>query len=1284
MKQFVQVWADVGGTFTDCFVVEDGNRRSMKVLSSGVIRLPVVRQVHAKFIVISPDPVVCELPEGFWGGCTMRSIGHDGQSMVLGKIKRFDSGSVAFELDKPVPNDVCVTPNSIIELDPNIEAPVLAVRLLMGISLSDELPPLDVRLGTTRGTNALLTRTGSSTALVVTAGFADLLRIGDQDRPELFDLVIKKFSPLTEQVVEAKERLDASGDVLIPLDEEHLRSELKELRRGGVESIAICFMHGYLNDVHEEIAERIAKQVGFEQISRSSEVAPLIQMVSRAETTTLDAYLNPILAEYVQRVEEQFGGPDKCRLRMMTSGGNLVTAAAFRGRDSILSGPAGGVVALAHVAKSANVSAAIGLDMGGTSTDVSRYRGRVGRRFESRVAGVRVMTPMMDIKTVAAGGGSICDFQEGRLTVGPASAGSTPGPACYGRGGPLTVTDVNLILNRLSEDHFPFPLDRQAATERLNQIAAKLPDSLSPDSLEALAEGFLQIAVTHMAEAVRTVSTAEGNDVRQMTLVGFGGAAGQHLCHVADALSMNEIIDHPHSSTLSALGMGLAEVGRVNTRGVYQTIDGSTPQVLAQLCGELKIETLQELQSERFAEGDVHYDYEVDVRYVGTQSTLTLAAYPLETIGRRFHEKHQQTFGYRRSDRLVQCVSIRCEATIVAEQSGSQQEQLDPDSPDAKTTLPNSETYHGVVNRCELKPGDTITAPAMIISGESTLIVESDWNGEVLFDGTIRLRRTPSTSVSSVALPTESVSAETDPVLLEIIARRLQGIADAMGEVLRRTSISVNVKDRRDYSCAVFRHDGSLIANAPHVPVHLGAMGHTVRHLMKTYPVMFAGDCYLSNDPFAGGSHLPDVTSVTPVFCDKHVLSGRPDFFVATRAHHAEIGGRTPGSMPPDAVCLAEEGIVIRDFAFVRDGVCREKQLREHLISGPYPSRNADENLADIAAQQAAGEEGVRRLIEMTELYSVEIVDHYMQRILEVAADTVAEWIRGLPKHSMTFSDSLDDGTEIAVSIQRKDAQLVIDFAGTADVHPHGFNATPAIITAAVLYVIRSVSGNSQLPLCDGVLRDIDLLIPSGLLNPPANHDPNRCAAVVAGNVETSQRVVDVLLGALHAAAASQGTMNNLLIGDETFGFYETIGGGSGATNDDNGADAVHTHMTNTRITDPEVMESRLPLRLMRFEIRRGSGGDGRRRGGDGMIREIEFRKTLTLSLITGRRTRPPYGIDGGNAGKIGRNSLFKKGKRIDLPYAVTTMVETGDILLIETPGGGGWGQESGSQENNK
>ncbi|TWT76215.1 Acetophenone carboxylase gamma subunit [Planctomycetes bacterium CA13] len=1263
MQTTTQVWADVGGTFTDCFVVSNDQRRSGKVLSSGVVRYGVLRYcVVTGTIFLQPDAAFDSLPDGFWNGVGVRLLQEDGSATELGTVTDFTASTSTIQLDRTT---APLCSDQVIELDPQMEAPVLATRLLLGIPLVTPLGPVDVRLGTTRGTNALLTRRGAETALLVTVGFADVLRIGEQNRPELFDLAIRKPSPLTEQTVEVFGRMDQHGNVIREIDEQRLRDDLRRLKQSGTESLAICLMHAHVNDTHERIVQEIACEEGFTQISRSSEVAPLIKLVSRAETTTLDAYLNPILADYVHRVSKQFG--DQCHLQMMTSAGNLVIAESFRGRDSILSGPAGGVVALAHVARSAGTDAAIGLDMGGTSTDVSRFSGRVGRRFESTVAGIRVMTPMMDIRTVAAGGGSICDFVDGRLTVGPDSAGATPGPACYGRGGPLTVTDVNLLLDRLPADRFPFPLHRDAAQRRIDEIAAKLPAGKTP-STKKLAEGFLQIAVTHMAEAVRTVSTAEGNDVRNMSLVGFGGAAGQHLCRIAGALGMTSIVEHPDSSTLSALGMGLADIGRVVTRGVYEPFDDNTKAKIEGIAAELQKETLQLLTTEDQTASKPKFVFECDVRIVGTESSLPILAWPTESLVERFHEKHLQTFGYRRDQHAVELVAIRCEATLASNSISIAH---------AKTKAPSeiSKTFRGMIDRVTLCIGDRIEAPAMVVSNDSTLIVESPWTGQVLEDGIITLTHPTESPTERTGKKTaEMESTGDDPVLLEVIARRLQGIADAMGETLRRTSVSVNVKERRDYSCAVFRGDGSLVANAPHVPVHLGAMGHTVRHLMKEYPVMFAGDCYLSNDPFSGGSHLPDVTSVTPVFCDPNRTSGNPDFFVASRAHHAEIGGRTPGSMPPDARSLAEEGVLIRSFSFVRDGVVSETALRNLLSSGPYPSRNPNENLSDISAQRAAGEEGVRGLVEMSRVYSVSEIDRYMGGLLAIAAETAGAWIETLPLDPMRFSDSLDDGTVIQVCISRSGERLTIDFTGTDPVHEFGFNATPAIVTAAVMYVVRCAS-RSNLPLCDGVTQNIDLVIPPGLLNPPKHEDAEQCAAVVAGNVETSQRVVDVLLGALHAAAASQGTMNNVLIGDESFGFYETVGGGSGATEWADGADAVHTHMTNTRITDPEVMEVRLPLRLHRFAIRHDSGGIGSCRGGHGIIREIEFRKPLTLSLITGRRTRSPYGIDGGQAGTPGKNLLIRDGKEVELPWATTTQVAKGDRLRLETPGGGGFGE---------
>lgn len=1304
-----QVWADVGGTFTDCFVKSSGGIQVTKVLSSGLVRASLIERVDSRTLKLRlADQNACD---DFWVGAKVSRLDSGGRPVLLGTVDRsfategiirIAGGEIPEHIDAEN-GDEGEPDETVIEIDAGIEAPVLASRLLLQTPLRVPLPRLDVRLGTTRGTNALLTRGGAATGLLVTRGFADVLRIGEQNRPHLFSLAIEKNRPLTEQVAEVDERLDAHGNVLFPIDPVQLHEELSRLFRKGARSLAVCLLHAHVNDCHERVVDRVAREVGFEDISLSSEVAPLVKLVSRAETTALDAYLNPILDRYVATTWKQFGGPERCRLRLMTSGGNLVAPAAFRGRDSILSGPAGGVVALSEVARQHGTGKAIGLDMGGTSTDVSRFDGRIGRRYESEVAGVRIMTPMMDIHTVAAGGGSICGYRHGRFFVGPDSAGANPGPACYGRGGPLTITDVNLILGRIPVERFPLPLDRVAADARLRSIAeeansvaastnpsssrddsGEVDESNAFDSAEMLAEGFLQIAVTHMAEAARTVSTAEGADPRTMTLVGFGGAAGQHLCRVAEALQIRRVLDHPHAAMLSALGMGLARVGRVVTRGVYERLHQIDSTSLQEIVESLRDEVTSQLAEEQSAsENHVDHHFECDLRFWGTESTLTVSLEPAATLRERFHQKHQTTFGYDQPDRQVELVCVRCEATIPADSAVDTRVNRLGDQRHHHTQLWCEGRWQKVplLDRDGLTAGQALAGPCMVVSDHSTLVVEPSWQGEVGSDGTIEL--TPCSSAADA-----TVDRVDDPILLEVVSRRLQGIADSMGEVLRRTSVSVNVKERRDYSCAVFRGDGSLIANAPHVPVHLGAMGHTVRRLMTAFPTMFPGDCYLSNDPFNGGSHLPDVTVVTPVFCDGsksetgHRVSGpaetgRPDFFVASRAHHAEIGGRTPGSMPPDATCLAEEGILIRDFALVRNGNSDIPSLRELLQSGPYPSRSVDENIADVSAQQAAGNDGVKALQALAETYSAKTVDALMGRLLDVAGDAVADWITRLPDREMTFRDQLDDRSIIKVSIRRHEKnRLSIDFSGTAGVHPHGFNATPSIVTAAALYVLRCVSG-ADLPLCDGVLRDVDMIIPEGMLCPPYREDPRDCAAVVAGNVETSQRVVDVLLGALRLAAASQGTMNNLLIGDDSFGYYETIGGGSGATSAHHGASAVHTHMTNTRITDPEVLESRLPLRLHRFAIRADSGGIGRRCGGDGIVRELEFLKKLQVSLITNRRLIRPYGVLGGEPGSAGHNLLVRSGETTELPPSATVEVDAGDRLIIETPGGGGWGRSN-------
>ncbi len=1263
-----RLWADVGGTFTDCFLTMGDTRLTAKVLSSGVIRGELEAVLADETLQICWNDSV---PDQFWQTATLRLID---QGRAIFEARVVSQIGYCLKVDRPVPRNL--TMPLLVELDAGLESPVLAAHLLLNIPVHRPLPKLDVRLGTTRGTNALLTRRGVKVGLMVTQGFGDCLRIGEQNRPDLFTLEIEKPEPLTEHVLEIDERLTAGGQVLKPLVLDALDESLRQWQQAGVEAIAICLLHAFVNPVHEQQLAEYVEQFGFEQVSVSHRVAPMIKLVSRAETTVLDAYLTPVVAAYVQRLKRQFDrGGVQSSLRLMTSAGNLVDASLFRGVDSILSGPAGGVIALSKLSDREQ-RGLIGLDMGGTSTDVCRYAGRIPRDYESQKAGVRVLAPMMSIHTVAAGGGSICDVIAGRMTVGPQSAGSMPGPACYGRGGPLTVTDLNVVLGRLPAEHFPFPLDIEAAKGRLREVNAKLGERQF-DTLEAAAEGFLAIAVTHMAEAVRTVSTAQGSDPRDFTLVGFGGAAGGHLCAIAAALSMTTALDHRSASLLSALGIGLADVGRIRVVPCYEPLAEVSERRFDQLCQSAQQQAIEALQQEQAFTLHPSSTYqvrtEVDARYLGTESTLTLDAYPWHSLAQRFHDLHEQTFGFVQHGKPIELAVVRAEATYAS------QEPLDQPETAASQSLPDGQPidhrplFHGGrwhqapwYRRDGLIAEQTIIGPAIVFSEYSTLVIEPGWQAQMSADHSLCVTPT----VQQLA----SLRSGDDPVTLEVVARRMQGIADAMGETLRRTAVSVNIRQRLDFSCAVFDRHGQLIANAPHVPVHLGAMGHTVRTLMTRYPQMFPGDAYVSNHPFSGGSHLPDVTLVSPVFLKSD--QSTPSFFVASRAHHAEIGGKRPGSMPPDATSLGEEGVVIDAWALRRQGIDQRDVLRAHLSSGRYPSRDPETNLADINAQYAAGVQGARSLQQMIDSLGLDQVQQCVERLFDQAEQLVAKWIKTLPNHALTFTDSLDDGTKICVMLQRQGERLRIDYAGTSPQHPRCFNATPAIVSAATIYVLRCVIGGT-LPMNDGILRRIDLLIPQGLLNPVAGRDPFESPAVVAGNVETSMRVVDCLLGTLGLVAASQGTMNNVLIGDTSFGYYETIGGGAGAGPQHAGASGVHTHMTNTRITDPEVYESRYPVRLWRFALRTGSGGAGHHPGGAGLVRELEFLKPLSLSLITNRRgSHRPWGLAGGEPGQAGRNQWIRAdGEVVELAASASLEVLPGERLRIMTPGGGGFGK---------
>jgi 5-oxoprolinase (ATP-hydrolysing) len=1261
-----EFWIDVGGTFTDSFGRSpDGQVRHYKVLSSGVIKGAVSSGSTRQEII---DPLRAADPDEIWSGYRFRLLDEHGAARFETRVEKFRQDGASLKLADPLPHDP--RPGERYELASDAEAPIVAIRYLLGVPLASDLPPVTVRLGTTRGTNALITRRGARTALVTTRGFGDILHIGYQNRPRLFELAIRKREPLFAAAIEIDERIDAAGNVLLTPNREQVERQLRQLHAAGIESLAICLLHSYLRADHEEIIAEVARQVGFEELSVSSRIAPLVKIVSRGDTTVVDAYLNPILRRYVASLRTHL---PQSSLRLLTSAGGLVDADHFVGKDSILSGPAGGVVGFSRVAASAGFSRAIGFDMGGTSTDVSRFDGRFELEYETEKAGVRVVAPMMAIETVAAGGGSICHFDGVKLVVGPGSAGADPGPACYGRGGPLTVTDVNFLLGKIPPDRFPFPLDRAAAEARLAELVAQIANESSHQyqPLE-LAEGFVRVANAHMAKAIGSISVAKGCDPRDYVLVPFGGAAGQHACAVARELGMRQILHHPAAGLLSAYGIGLADVERHRVAGVYEELSPTSLEGLASVFQRLTDETTAGVLDEGIPREQITAEAFLDLRYRGVDASLSLpcpGGTTAEQLQKSFESEHRKLYGYIHASRPLEIVAARIEARGKSSSTLASSTQVATREIFAhRTTL----TYFAgqlvdtaVFDRAQLAPGDHITGPAILCEAASTTLIDPHWQAEVLSGGEILVQE------SGQPRREQTVSTAADPVMLEIFNNLFAAIAEQMGITLRNTSSSVNVKERLDFSCALFTPAGDLVVNAPHIPVHLGAMAETVRRTIIDNPTLRPGDVFVTNDPYRGGSHLPDVTVITPV----HQADGRLLFFTASRAHHAELGGITPGTMPPFSHNLGEEGVLIRNFKLIDAGREQWDDLQTLLLSGQYPTRDAKANLADIAAQVAANHRGASDLLRLVERYSLPVVEAYMGHIQSAAEQKVRRALTRLSDGAYPFVDHLDDGTPIAVTITITDDRASVDFAGTGPVVAGNLNANRAITTAAAMYVLRCLL-DEDIPLNQGVLAPVEILIPPGILNPQEASRPADSPAVVGGNVETSQRVVDVLLGALGVAAASQGTMNNLLFGDATFGYYETICGGSGATRDADGADAVHTHMTNTRLTDPEVLERRYPVRLRSFAIRRGSGGQGHTRGGDGVVRTLEFLAPLEVSLLSQRRgPYPPYGLEGAQPGALGRNTLQRKESTSEeLPGRAQFHVEPGDVLTIETPGGGGFG----------
>ena len=1160
------------------------------------------------------------------------------------------------------------------------EAPVAGIRFLLGYRLDQPVGPVQIRLGSTRATNALLERRGARTALVTTAGFTDGLRIGYQDRPGLFDLHIPQPPELYEATVAVSERLAADGSVLQTLDETAAWLALSGLRASGIESLAVCLLHGYRNPVHEQRIGAIAAELGFPHVSLSHQVSPLPKFIYRGDTTVLDAYLTPILRDYCRRLAAQLPGAD---LRFMTSAGSLVTLENFSGKDAILSGPAGGVVGTARITDRAGLAPAFAFDMGGTSTDVSRWNGdALTRRYETEAAGShirrhRLQTSMLEIETVAAGGGSICWFDGEKLAVGPRSAGADPGPACYGRGGPLTVTDLNFYLGRVPR--FPFALDLPAVTDRLDELIVQINTAKGGMcTRDDLAAGFLRVANAAMVAPIKKLAASRGDDVRTHTLVAFGGAGGQHACAVARELGMTRILCTPHAGVLSALGIGLAGVTKFAERSLTPIDDPIAVFV------SLETDLRARLATEGFPAGRLAPPRRtLEMRYQGQETRLPIPEPADGDFSTAFAHEHQRLFNFAFPGRAVENYAARVELSTVAETLPPSDITRLSHQPHpafvAQTWFDNDRIPTDVFERNALTPGMQIAGPAIVLESVATVVIEPGWVAEVTARNDLLLTTvasaTPATPATKMANYAE---LSPDIVELELYHGRFTSIAEQMGAALQRTALSTNVKERLDFSCALFDATGALVANAAHIPVHLGAMQECVRCLREDVPDLRPGEVYVTNDPFRGGSHLPDVTVITPVFTDASPL---PAFFAASRAHHAEIGGITPGSLPPGATTLAEEGVLLRAFRYdTTHPADSDAALRALLTSGPYPSRSPDENLADLHAQIAANQAGVLLLQRLIAQQGLPAVTAYTGHLQRTAENRMRAALVRQPVGTRTFRDTLDDGTSIVLALTvRADGTATFDFTGSGPVHPGNLNANPAIVASAVIYCLRCLLGE-PVPLNAGLLAPVEIIIPTdSLLHPTGHADPRRCPAVGGGNVETSQRLVDVIFGALGLVAASQGTMNNLLFGrggDAAFGYYETIGGGSGAGPAGPGASAVHVHMTNTRLTDPEILETRYPVRLREWSIRHGSGGAGQHRGGDGMVRELEFLAPLSVSLLTNRRTTAPYGAAGGSPGQPGRNLLRRSGETdfTDLPPAGTIEVHPGDILRLETPGGGGWG----------
>ena len=1147
------------------------------------------------------------------------------------------------------------------------DAAVQGIRDLMGVT--GAFPAASIRavkMGTTVATNALLERKGERVLLMITKGFRDLLQIGYQTRPRLFDLHIQRPDLLYEDVAEMTERLDADGQVIQPLNLNAARATLEAAYATGIRAVAIAGLHAYLNPIHETQMAEIARDIGFTQISTSAQVSRLTKLVGRGDTTVVDAYLSPILRRYVDQVAGALDLGHACdALLFMQSSGGLTDAQLFQGKDAILSGPAGGIVGMVKTGEAAGHSKLIGFDMGGTSTDVSHYAGDYERSFETEVAGVRMRAPMMDIHTVAAGGGSICTFKDGRFQVGPESAGADPGPACYRRGGPLAVTDCNVMLGKLNPDHFPpvfgpggdQPLDADVVREKFKTLAKTVSQETgeAPRTPEDMATGFLRIAVDNMANAVKKISVQRGHDVTGYPLQCFGGAGGQHACLVADALGMTRVLIHPHAGVLSAYGMGLAEIRAM--REVQMDAPLSDIALAEAALAKITEEAHEEVANQGVTQ--ITPLPRAHLRYDGSHQALEIPFGTPDQMLQDFEAAHRQRFGFTSPERAVLFDMLSVEAIGDTGQSPAADLPSGDGQPAAHIPMHSDGAWQDVplYHRDALAPGLTLQGPAIISEPTGTNVIEPGWAARLDEMGNLILERITAKARDHAA------GTKADPVLLEVFNNLFMSVADQMGATLANTSWSVNIKERLDFSCAIFDAQGDLVANAPHVPVHLGSMSDSVKTIMALNPEAQPGDAYMLNSPYNGGTHLPDVTVITPVF-----VGDTPVFWLGSRGHHADIGGRTPGSAPPDSTHIDEEGVLIDNVKLVDRGRFLEDVANDTLSSCKYPCRNVPQNMADLKAQVAANETGRQELLKVVESYGLPTVRAYMGHVQDNAEESVRRVIDSLRDGAFTYPMDIGATIQVKVTVDHAARKATIDFTGTSAQNTGNYNAPRSICDAVVLYVFRTMVG-ADIPLNQGCLKPLNIIVPDGSMLNPAYP-----AAVIAGNTEVSQATCNALYGALHVIAGSQATMNNFVWGNDDFQNYETIAGGTGAGPGFHGCDAVQSHMTNTRMTDPEILEKRFPVRLEEFGIRPGSGGNGQWHGGNGVLRRMRFLAPVTVTTLCSHRIVPPFGVDGGDPGHTGRNWVelpdgelreMQGNDEIDLP--------TGAIFGMATPGGGGW-----------